>query len=221
MITRTFSSDDATIETVQSVITAGNALTKVVSVPSDSDRCLDHVLNQLAYPQNYRPVKTLDAGYCRHRLFNPLTSEWSYRETEFAVRGKAKNTIFTKKTSVSYLPPDLTTEFFQPKHGSPVILMFDARLCNLKNEKYVFMEDALTDQRWWLKNNKNYTLHKSVGFSVLKAKIAEQRAQNIIPKPTEQLFGLSRVSLSAILIITNLREHRLRALYTAAEFTKN
>jgi hypothetical protein len=202
-----------TVESALNIIETGNGLTKTVTVHPISDRCLDYILDQIQSPHSVRPTKNQNGLY-RHYVFNPLTAQWSYRGGEASIRGRVKDGVeHTKKTSTSYMPTDGITEFFQPKNGHPVTLLFDVRFCNLKNEKYIFPHDAQTDQRWWLKNVHGFGLHNSIGFAALQTSIAAQRAQGIIPKPTELLVGLSKQSLTAIIVNTDLEDSRLRSLY--------
>jgi hypothetical protein len=200
---------------LRQLISAGNAYSKAVSINTDSDRCLDYLLNQLANPEHVRPVKKLDPSkYFRHRVFNPLTQVWSYREVETSTRGLAKpGTKFTKKTSVSYLPKDGVTTFFNPKNNDSICFIFDENKCHLKNGKYVFGALAGTDLRWWIKNSVGHTLHASMSIEKLKKDVEELRSKNIVPKPTESLFGLSLESLTGIFVTKYTSEDCLRAIY--------
>lgn len=194
------------------------AVVKTVSVSPTSDRCLDYVLDQLGSPSVKRPVKPLGQVH-RHRVFNPKTREWSYRPNEESVRGALKDTPFTKKTSTTLIPADGKMHLFTPKHGDSVGLLFDLEQCHLKDEKYIFAENANTDSKFWLKD-KNLDereqakrIPQAISLKDLQDQLANDRLKGIIPSWNELNIGLKKDAMVAVFATSHERHARLKALH--------
>jgi hypothetical protein len=213
--------EQKTIETIESL----HAVIKVVSAPPNSKRCLQHVLDQLSKPDTYRPVKTINNAY-RHRAFNPKTGLWEYRPKEGKTRGTAKLTVFTKKSSVTLLPADGRMHLFKPKHGHPVGLIFDVRLCHLKNEKYIFDGNGHTDDKWWLKQEgiteaqQEANMLRSLSLAEIQHRLRANAEAGITPNWNEFAIGLNLDGLLGMFATQNTLVDRLNALIAQREIAK-
>jgi hypothetical protein len=183
-----------TYASLNELISNHNALVKNISASldpgSDYTASINFVMTQLADPAHQRPYKRLLSETDRRNFHDPRTGQVRLREVN-TVRGlnKPAGWQFTKKEATSLLPPDGRLHFH--KVNDPIILIFDVNDCWLKNGKYIFEQNANTNQRWWLTPGSPYFKRATT-----LEKLREQQRQNIrnnnIPLNNEILAGLTR-----------------------------
>lgn len=136
---------------------------KVVDCPLHDQTSIAFVVNQLVDPSHNRPIKKLSENADRHYKWNTVSGNWEYRYTN-SPRGKVKNTIYTKKTSMTLLPPNGKMNLFNYNHG--VILIFDRDAC-LLSDQYIFAENVLSNDRWWIWGNSGIAPKRAIALDDL------------------------------------------------------
>ena len=166
---------------------------------SNDDKNISYVVDQLCNPKKKRPIKTLDPGSERNSFWNPRTGSWHLRDIQ-GLRGRNKDTPYTKKMAVSLLPPHGKIKLFFEK-GTSIGFVFDLSKCHLKNEKYVWYRNANSNSKWWIKGAVSAPrLIPSVPLEQLQKQLSEFAASNRVPEHNELLIGLTSQALEAILI---------------------
>ena len=132
----------------QQVIRSGNALVKVIRSTPDATRNWDYLLDQLRDPQHCRPIKITGVNISRLFKYDFATKRFMHRDINVE-RGTLKDTVYTKKTSVTLMPPHGMQELFRRGTGEYVGLLFNLEEVKIK-EGYVFEEDINSDDKPWL-----------------------------------------------------------------------
>lgn len=207
-------------ESTFEIITKGNALVKTLCSPLDpiDNRSWDELLEQIADPRNKRILRKVDETKIdRTRVYNPKSGRWFNRT--HSDRAQPKDTIFTKKTATTLIPQDGQIELYQPanpQYRANIGIIFDLTKCFLKDEKYIFLENKNTHQRWWLKRRglreQEHKLARSVSLELLKKYLQTERNKNRIPKQNELLVGVSRDAVIGVFSLKDTLEERLNAL---------
>jgi hypothetical protein len=214
-------------------------LAKTVSADAEH---IDFFLNQLEDPENYRPLKSLTDQHDREMYCDPRDGHWQQRffckprehhiiaerkdahyKKKFTWSGHPKNTQYTKKTSVTLLPPHAKMQFYQPKasHKNAIGFLFHINRCDLKDKKYIFPKMANTDKRWWLYNSQTkHLIQKSISLETLRKQLCNASKNNQILPPNELLVGLSRAALVGIFSPVDSRASRLQALIAQQKIQK-
>ena len=127
---------------------------KTICSPIGNNESWDLLISQLKDPERNRHLKNYDDERIdRTQYYDTKKGEWTSRFIK-QERGLPKNARFTKKTSVSFLPPDGKMSLFLPGKSelvdSMLCLLWDSNECDLKDEKFIFSENANTHSRWWL-----------------------------------------------------------------------
>jgi hypothetical protein len=153
-----------------------------------------------------------------------LDSDNAIPVSKFEDRGKAANSIFTHKLSASLLRPDGKTVLFNPMSRPkyfPVGMLFDVNKVHLKGQKYIWMKNAYTLNRFWLGDAKrlsskfNRDWGKNVTLNELQKALkteseAEAEAESTIR--SELLVGLSKPALQGFCVQSNDPACRLAML---------
>ena len=138
----------------------GSCYALIRSVNTYFDNDFDNELAALKYPATKRHHDYWEHGRNRQWRFNFLKDVMEPRDVS-TQRGNATNSQgklkeYTKKKSVTLLRPDGRTIPFEFDHSyfnSSVIMIYDYHFVHNKNNNYVFLTNALTDQRNWLEDN--------------------------------------------------------------------
>lgn len=211
--------EEVTVNTVLQVLKENNALAKTICSPVNDNRSWEELLPQLSDPQHVRPFKEVDEEQVdRARAYHPGKNIWETKQTK-EKRGQPKETIYTKKTSVTLLPTDGKIHLFKPtdpRYQDDIALLFNLQDCDHKDEKYVFLRNVNSNKRWWLKR-RNVAESAQVTvpgttLSNLRNYLSESRSNNIIPEADEILLGVSRKSLIGVAATKNDLFSRLNAL---------
>lgn len=209
-------------------------LAKTVSADPEH---VDFVLNQLEDPENFRPLKKLAYGHDRAMYHDPRSdlNQWQMRffsrprEHHIIWRGNGKitrfghpkDTLYTKKTSVTLLPPHAKIKFYQPAHKNAVGFLLDINACNLKNEKYIFSHMSNTDERWWIYHpQKTHLIQKSISLKTLQIQLIDSASRDQMLHPNELLVGLSLNALVGIFSPSDTRESRFLSLIIKQKIRK-
>jgi hypothetical protein len=105
-------------------------------------------------------------------------------------------------TNTSLLPRDGKMELFGANSGTAIGICCDIRHCDLNNERFVFEEDACTDNDWWM--NRDATMYqqrfKSQTINDLREKTNHVKKSETIREYNDILAGINEKSLSTILL---------------------
>src|SRR3990167_626368 len=141
-----------TVNQALQIIYENRGVVKNISSSLNDQQNWPFILEQLKNPESNRPLKAISKYANRTKYLDLKKNKWTNR-TIYGARGRAKNTKFIKKTSVTLVPSNGKIILFPVKF--PVGILFDLTLCNTKNEKYIFSLNASTNNKWWIKNNNN------------------------------------------------------------------
>lgn len=192
------------------LITQENALVKTVSSPVNMDTSWTFLLNQFLDPVNSRPVKQLNGNPDRTTVWNPLTGE-QITNRKIGPRGAPKpHKVHTKKEAVTLLPSNGKCYLYSVDF--PVGLMFNLEKCDLKKEKYTWLGNIGSNERFWVGNKNNPKKNRSVGLQRLRQYLRECVSKGQIPKHNELLVGLAKDAISAVFAPVDDICHRLNAL---------
>lgn len=189
------------------------ALAKMISCPYGHDNNILFLTRQLKDPANYRPIKALSPFADRTTIWDTKLKKWIRRELSSSDRGVAKSDkIHTKKTSTSLVPSHGKMLFFEVT--SPAVgFLFDIVHCDLKGEKYVWSNNAVSDAKWWIEGSISYpTLMPTIPLTDLQQELSRFARQGRVPRHNEILAGLSRQALQAIFITKTSLLERLNAV---------
>ncbi len=204
---------EITSETALQSIKNFTALAKTIRSSSVDLRCWAYLLDQLNDPAHVRPVKAIDSAIIRTSIFNASTGVWATRSVN-PVRGGVKQTVFTKKSSCTLLPPNGRIELFHHGMGENIGLLYDMGKCHIK-PYYIFEKNINSDTKPWLKR-KNFTEEntlRSISLHDLrKNMLAQIDQQGYVPKHNEILAGQTRESIIGIFTPENNLLHRVATL---------
>lgn len=135
------------------------------------------LIKQLKDPENFRPAKPIPEKASRRKIYDPLTQEWvrfDFRRQGFQKlasvgqwhrrrvnpqKGMPKpGATYTKKTSVSLLPPNGRMRLFEQIHG--VVLILDSERCKVK-DRYIFDRNMITRDKPWYSGAPSNTIGRS------------------------------------------------------------
>jgi hypothetical protein len=181
------------------LINKGNGLVKVIAA---TDETLFTMLNILVDPANYRPLKGTHAP--KSKYWDPRDGQWHTRKKPKA-RGlpKPPNWTWPKKTASTLL----TTNGKIHLACAGIIFLFDLMQCNLKNDKYIFPDNANTDRKWWLDDAGK----RSISLDALKQQLQDFVSSGTIPAHNEILACLAKHALYGVATTQDIRENRLHA----------
>lgn len=203
-----------TAEQARNVIESTFAVIKMISSPispSVDNRSWQLIIEGLNEPHKHRYVKPIDNNVNRGLRFNPQEKQWE-RRTPHPVRGRDKATPFTKKTSLTLIPPGANIVLFAPRYGTPIGLLFDWRLCHRKGDRYVFAKNIVSDQKPWLaREGKHQQPPEGISFDLLQWML-NQISPNKSAVQNELLGGLHRNAVLAMVAPENTLFIRLNAL---------
>lgn len=171
--------------------------------------------DQLADPNKNRPIPrhTKIQNTQRANYWNPLTGKRTHRKLN-PVRGAPKKIGdpgygFTKKTAVTLLPRNGKIILFSNSYDQ-LGLMFNLKYCHLKNEKYIWRENAASNYRNWLGGT---VCLRSIGLQALKNELRFTESAMVGPAHNELLIGLSKEALVGIVLPAAQKlQSRLNAL---------
>lgn len=199
-------------KSVEQLIRSHCAVIRMVSAYPNNNNSLKTEFNRVCRPQTNRKSKGDKGG---KKVWNPRTGKIEKKPYQ-GKRGRNKNTIYSKKMSVSLLPTDGKMQPF--KTISHIGFLYDLAHCHLKGEKYMWTNNKNTNSRWWrMKPNIPGAngKRKSVGLAGMRAK------NNRILQPwqtrnhNEALMGLSKVGLRCLFVTTDTLSERLNLLRVA------
>lgn len=161
-----------------------------------------------------------------YKRWNPKNGEWEERNMR-GIRGRARPDMwlkhylslsllpmYTKKTSVSLAPKDGMMAYFGGRDDA-VGIAFDLEKLDLKDEKYVFTDDAWTNLKWWWQSKQQERAmwgRRSITIQELRNTNRISRLQSKVPEHNEILAGVSKEALLAIIVSTKNRATRINAL---------
>lgn len=194
------------------IIADGNALAFALRT---TDYPWNKFIPQLQDPRHQRPNRPIPDHTDRSVRYHPRKGVWEKRAITHD-RGEPQITMFTKKICTTLLPTDGQTKLFSPENAPMVGLLFNASLCDLKDERYIFSENAYTNQKWWLRNTKididKQRTYKGMSFSDLQKHLVDQRSKDIVPNHNEVLAGVSQDALIGVFATCDDAKTRLIAL---------
>jgi ankyrin repeat protein len=189
--------------TIDDLFRQGKALVKMVLPPinsNDEQISWDFICNQLADPANRRPIKTLETYVDRSKRWNPRTKKEVKRIFPANSRGAAKpdGWPFTKKTATTLLPKNGRMHLCD-SHKKHVGILFDMDYCYLKDEDFVWEQNAYTRYHFWLGNSVYNGLKNGISLPQLQQAI-NQHADGEYVAHNEILACLSLQALRGIVI---------------------
>lgn len=195
-------------------------------------------IEQLSNPSGFNPIGKntprpvyleKERVYVRnatYKRWNPKNGEREERKMK-GVRGRARPDqwlkhhfslgllpMHTKKTSVSLAPKDGMMAFFGGREDA-VGIAFDLEKLDLKDEKYVFTDDAWTNLKWWWQSKqqeRDKWGRRSITVQELRNTNRISRLQSKVPEHNEILAGVNKEALLAIIVSTKNRATRINAL---------
>lgn len=166
----------------------------------------------------------------RRRRFHPRLNEMQYRYVA-PQRPANGNTILTyeatpnplqdrtvplKKTSTTLLLPNGVTPFYNRAKNATVIL-FDLNACDLKEQRYLFLQNALSNRRGYLDDDVEYR-NWGKTLAELKHHLRTEAARN---RHTELLIAPTKNSVIGVLAPHNTWQDNIIAQYTAAKLKQD
>ena len=148
------------------LVEEGNGLIKVIG---SSDESWSFIIKQLKDLSKDRPADLTGLGADGVR-YNPQTKQ-TYQKK---LKADKKNYLHTKKTATSLLPPKAGDTpagrlfAFGTEDQYGIALLFDVKGCDLKEEKYIFKEEAQTFAKWWKNGSvadQRREMYPSYGYS--------------------------------------------------------
>lgn len=258
------SNDINEIEKLKEIITSAHAAIRLVNTSNSS---FDYEIGMLTDPVFSRPCRASPSdrdvvladrenGSLKHRGYKdriplahqqeanptPALNIWPpvHREED---RGKAKYSQFTKKLSLSLLRPDGRVKHFTGRVPQeyftfqPIGMLYDVRLLDQRNEKFVFNYDVATSSKFWIGENSPLTIDKKVGrntnfsLSKLQTMLVDEALDNkeITSLPfikgqhasNEILMGLSAKALKAVFATEDSAEARIRTFLHAVYLSQD
>ena len=149
----------------------------------------------------------------RNQYLDPRDEEWVWHERDIPadhIRGAddpEKSHI--KKQSFSLLPRDGKMTLASGHIG----ILGDINHFDVKEEKYIWLENASSNTKWWLKGNYDPGRKHSVSIDHLRAVNRENEGKNSIPSHNELLICASKEATKALFTTKATRTCRLNLLY--------
>ncbi len=214
-------SEEAHGKIVFKFIQSSNLLSKMIisdKFELNEEKSWTFYIKQLKDPKNYRPVVDLPNGVDRNQYRNPKKGKKFLSRKASKNRGAPKDTDKIKKTSVTVIPKKGKYVAYRRigNHGENTMgvgMLFIISNCDLKDEKYIFKENADTNSRWWLKGAHEYYFIKSISLIDLIDYLDEVERRGGIPKWNEALVCPSKKSILGISISENDLQTRLNAQF--------
>jgi hypothetical protein len=125
---------------------------------------------------------------------------------------------YTKKTGVSLAPKDGIMAYFTRGDDDPIGLGFDITLLNTKGERYVFKNDAHTNNKWWWAwryNDPAYNGVKQECVTLQQLRNVNEglRQQGKVPDHNEILACLTAGALVAVIVSKDCLSYRINAIF--------
>ncbi len=204
-----------TAQHAREVIESTFGVIKMISSPispSADNRSWKLIIDGLNEPHKNRFVKPLKKNIDRSKRFNPQTKRWEKR-TPHPVRGRDKQTPFTKKTALTLIPPRANITLFAPRYGTPIGLLLDWRLCHRKGDRYIFAQNIVSDDKPWLYRSDYsfWTLPEGIAFKTLQDSLNALDPSRIAEQ-NELLGGLHYDAALAVVAPENALFIRINAL---------
>lgn len=199
------------------LIQSGCGLVKMVESKEEDMQHWNFLIDQLLYPQLYRPVHNLEEKSDRTTIYNTETSQWTKREITHP-RGIFKETEYTKKTATTLLTEDGYHTLFNP-NGVNVGILMDINLCKIPahasgKPKYAFYTNAGTNSRWWIKGNQDKpSVVQTHTIEEIKKFNSDARKKKVVPTHNEIMAKLHRNAIRGIFTTKNTVTDRINALY--------
>lgn len=187
----------------------GEGLAKMIRSPFSLDHePLPAIQDSFNYHWNFLFTQIADPAHQRPQPINAQAGQFAWdplqqKEVTPAELADDKNLEHTCMTSTSLLPRDGKMELFGTNsHTGNIGLLFDVRKCDLKGERFVFKEDACSDNNWWFDPNakafqarfRGYTINEMRAEAKLEETVEGHRDYN------EVKAGVNANALSAILL---------------------
>jgi len=186
----------------------------IVSDARDFKRWL-YLLQQLKFPQSYRPVKPLSHDVNRSIIYDCVRGQW-YERIIIGERGRPKPTQYTKKLPTTLLPPKVNINLFYRGFGEKIGLLFDISKCKV-NASYIFSANAYSDHKPWLYRESilpDFINFKNRPPRAIALETLEHQLNNSseVLAHNEILARLSKESLIGVFYVDNTLESRAAAL---------
>jgi uncharacterized membrane protein len=168
------------------------------SIFKKSDAKWDFHFRQILNPTEERPKRRTfpDPVYA----FDPLEQKETTPQQLLDEQSELGQ-ISTTMTSTSLLPRDSKMTLFGTRETAGCGVLYDLRLCDLKNEKFVFDEDALTDNDWFFNPDSGGKLtFRSQTINDLRTNTQLEDISERLREYNEILAGLNAKAMSAILL---------------------
>jgi hypothetical protein len=188
------------------------SLVKVFDTTHNSNNNLSFIFNQIANPANVRPIPHYDVyGVDRTKIWDPKDRQIKTRKVN-PKRGLAKRPDwkYTKKTSATLLPTDGKITLFKSSYQA-VGIQFNIDLCNIKGEKYIWKDNALTDNRWWLAD-KNSSKTPSITLEQLRQHLRDGVTTGKVPYHNEILACFAQEGFTSVFATEDTLIARLNVL---------
>lgn len=137
------------------------------------------MLKQGLDPQANRPRRAVEQGEAINSAFDPRFGrrvDPAVMRENYDVNVQHTHSVLT---STSVIPPDGKIELFG---GRGVGLIFDMRMCDFKDEQFVFETEAMTFNDWWLREDDQSKKAQQMFHS-----ISLNRLRDILLAPTNEI----------------------------------
>lgn len=155
----------------------------------------DFLLKQILNPQEERLQRRYFPDPINGFAWDPLLQQQVDPDT----LKDDKNLDYTCMTSTTLIPRDGKVSLFG---GGGVGLLFDIRNCDLKGERFIFTQDACSDNDWWHNPGaKNY--HQNYPSQTINNLRVNAKLEEAVDRPREYnevQAGVNTKSLSAIVL---------------------
>ncbi len=168
------------------------------SVFKRMDEKWDFQFRQLLNPTEERPKRRgiPEPTYA----YDPLEQKETTPESLLNIQTELGQ-MSTTMTSTSLLPRDSKMTLFNSAFSASCGILYDLRLCDLKNERFVFERDAFTDNDWFFSpDSKMKDNFRSQTVNQLRTNTQLEDISESLREYNEILAGLNAKAISAILL---------------------
>jgi len=208
-------------EAILKLIANHRALVKT----AESKDFLDFYLPQIVDPTVNRPSRI---GYYKH--IKPGTTiiklDLKTRKSKKYVVGSGRKNKLKNDSKHQYqhtLKTPLTLLPVEPKYLNLFLrsetktgFLWDLNACDLKNERYIFYKDAITDHNYWLNYDGRNFIHPEYQYSITLDELKKQNDRAVSNKQpikwNEILAGIPRSRMDAVFSPLNTVKSKLLAL---------